>query len=574
MQPFFANVIEQRNRRRLVQCVFMLLGVGVLVPWNAFVSAATYFSHRLCLESIESIFAMTFNVSSVTSLGCILLCSSLWTTGSPNDNADGQLLTEQDHETIYENAAAAETLHDNTTAMVVSKNKNSLRMVMLPLAVSFVAFVAQTALVLVPSVSTVAFQALTLACLVACGLMASIVNAGIVAMCSEFPADVAIRPYFQGQAMGGLVVSAANFVAAAWENPDEYWNANCQEIQNQTVPWTDSQASLSDYAATDRELMGERLWRSSSCSPYKHVDWAVFAYFFFGACALVACLFGFAYIHRLNIKSRADTYQLVNAAESAALSEEPLRIEMEAHQLQMHNCNNHEVNLFRTSAHSTVADGIVVDAMSKLSHTNSLYGEHSPLATEDEDATAQDDDDDQDAWTHARGPAATTFLTFLVTLALFPGWTSQLQSARQCQTKVRLWNDLFVSFTFVLFNAGDLTGRLLSGKISLGTNPTRMSDKLVSAALLRFVFFPLLYLCVGGYHEKHRAQIPSDVYSIAVQFLLAVTNGLLVSVAFAHAASLRTTRRERTSEILSFALSFGLLCGSISSYPVSQLFNR
>jgi equilibrative nucleoside transporter 1/2/3 len=175
-------------------------------------------------------------------------------------------------------------------------------------------------------------------------------------------------------------------------------------------------------------------------------------------------------------------------------------------------------------------------------------------------------------WKHVKGPACTIFLTFFVTLSLFPGWTSELRSVHQCKSEFRIFNDLYTPYSFLLFNVGDLVGRLLCAKIPI-KKITSLSTKLVVASGLRFVFFPLLFLCVGG-SDPDRWQIPSDLYSQFIQFAFAVSNGLLLSMSFVLAPTLIPSSiemQERSSEFLSFAVAFGLLCGSLFSFPIAKL---
>jgi equilibrative nucleoside transporter 1/2/3 len=172
-----------------------------------------------------------------------------------------------------------------------------------------------------------------------------------------------------------------------------------------------------------------------------------------------------------------------------------------------------------------------------------------------------------------QGPTWCIFLTFMVTLAMFPGWTSQLQSKWRCRSSSRLSNDLYTPLTFVLYNAGDLTGRLLTGQVSPSV-ADRISRNLVIAALLRVLLAISLFACPGS-SQILGFDIPSDVFSVSIQFLFAATNGFLVTLSFAHAPTLlpdsSPSAHQAMSEILSFALSFGLLVGSFCSYPVSKV---
>jgi hypothetical protein len=61
----------------MVRAIFLLLGIGILIPWNAFVSAKPYFTARLCqsgrdIVNFEQWFGLVWNFSSVLSLGLII----------------------------------------------------------------------------------------------------------------------------------------------------------------------------------------------------------------------------------------------------------------------------------------------------------------------------------------------------------------------------------------------------------------------------------------------------------------------------------------------------------------------
>ena len=188
----------------------------------------------------------------------------------------------------------------------------------------------------------------------------------------------------------------------------------------------------------------------------------------------------------------------------------------------------------------------------------------------DHDHDSSSNNETAQVWKKVKLPAACIYLVFSVTLALFPGWISELQSVHQCvHESSRLDNDLYVPAAFVLFNVFDLVGRILAGYVPV---PKIRARKLVMGALLRFLCFPLLSLCVGG--TSHRAEIPSNLFSIMVQILFATSNGFLVTLAFIYAPTVlpsNTHAQERSAEILNFSLSLGLLSGSFLSFPVSQI---
>ena len=174
-------------------------------------------------------------------------------------------------------------------------------------------------------------------------------------------------------------------------------------------------------------------------------------------------------------------------------------------------------------------------------------------------------------WLPVRGVAVSLFFTYFCTLAVFPAWTSELISDFQCTSLSRLRNDLFVPLSFVIFNVGDLVGRFMSSAIKI-EEIKNLSGKLVWISIARtFVFFFLFLFCKA---RKNRFQnwIPfhADMQSWTIQFMFAVTNGILTNIAFCHAPRLvenRTNPQQVASAILNFAMTFGLLIGSFSSGP-------
>ena len=58
----------------LVKSIFLLLGIGLLVPWNAFISAKPYFQARLCSHNVEFYLSVFYNLASVITLAILLFC--------------------------------------------------------------------------------------------------------------------------------------------------------------------------------------------------------------------------------------------------------------------------------------------------------------------------------------------------------------------------------------------------------------------------------------------------------------------------------------------------------------------
>lgn len=573
---------QEHRTEWVLRGIFLLLGVGVLVPWNAFISAKAYFQSRLCESTanavadphIESTFAMVYNLSSVLSLAIII--GTQWfrdqsvadhhepsASVASNRVACPTKNAQQEADSMYTDSLQLEPLdppqqrREGHTTINDSSSAHAFWLVMLPLSLYLLVFSLQTLLVLALELSPSTFRWITLICLTGCGVCGSIASAGIVATASCFPASVAMNPFLSGQSLGGVIVAVANFATAVWEDPEPYRQMNCvaADDSHRIAFSHDGPIRIQQQSSVS---MVQQL-RTEPCSPYEHRHWAVFAYFFMGSAVLASCLVGYAYIDRhQRLRQRilpCDDYEFVEDRER---------------DLVLHE--HHKEGSWTDGIHEAEAvfrSGLEVEESEHgfdRSHDGSQLTIQAVITGDDNETIA--------VWSVVKGPATCIFLTFVVTLALFPGWTSSLRSARQCHESSRLVNDLYIPFTFVLFNVGDLTGRVLSAKLPW-KRWHHVSLKLVVGALLRFAFFPSLFLCVGNSKNAfHDIQIDSDLYSMTVQILFAISNGFLVTTAFVHAPSLlpRSTHvQERSSELLTFAVAFGLLSGSLFSYPVSKL---
>jgi hypothetical protein len=175
-----------------------------------------------------------------------------------------------------------------------------------------------------------------------------------------------------------------------------------------------------------------------------------------------------------------------------------------------------------------------------------------------------------------KGPAFCIFMTFTITLSLFPSWISELKSNHECENRFRLDNDLYIPFSFVFFNIGDLLGRLMSGYIPVD-QIRDLPRKLAVCAILRVAFLPLFLMCNTTIAGDSSMVIRNDFFSLLVQLLFAVSNGLLVSTAFMVSPQLvgsSPTTQERASEIMTFSVFFGLLSGSFFAFPFLQVATR
>lgn len=707
---------------RLAQYIFLVLGMGVLVPWNAFISAVPYFQLRICTlpnasQHFESWVGFLFNLSSVIAL--LMLMAWPWIQQQRRRRGLGQpssqqqafmgLIGEEEEETDAEQQPTPATArvitttrsqeqehsnHDNNDGNNASDgHSSSYWIVTLPFVFYLGVFFVTDLMVLPIPFSPFLFLTLTLMSMMICGACAAIGGAGIVAFAGQYyPANIGINPFVSGQAVGGVIVSAANFISAMAEDPNLYWKQYCHATnytsnavaQDSSMLGTGNDnnsfsssimARLNNRTlATLRSAAVTATTTTTTCPPYETLDRAVFLYFLVGAVVLLCCILGF---HLLHQSTRQQQQQFPPSSPSESLSVAPLQphplqdqpgdeqqendgnqdgdddgeftdaletfqdeapsprsgLELRAShrhphasasathekkhpRQQTHTRGNTDTNttsrtamMIDRQASYHEDDGPAITACRLPSNFNSSStGDDDPTATVRQSHSVSVNFDEismtsahhNDIFKAVKGPAFCIFLTFFVTLSLFPSWTSTLKSIHQCTPgSLRVNNDLFTPMTFLLFNIGDLGGRLLAGSIPV-SRMRNFSTKLVVAACLRCLFFPMLLLCVGGDdaaayvhadddNTNHllgtttsiitaatgqRMQIESDVYSILVQSLFALSNGFLISLAFMHAPTLipaTPSSQEKSSEILTLALSFGLMCGSLFSFVVSKL---
>lgn len=490
---------------RFISFVFSLLGLGLLVPWNAFINAKPYFEARICSNSalsgnIEVLISLVFTSSSVLSLFLMISYQSI------HDRFFTQQATSTNAQTEINNQQSSDD-----TLITHSSNHDSAHtwyMVCVPLFIYFGVFLLLAILVFFPSIPASTFYIFMIGSLAICGIMVAVASAGVVAAANRFPPKVAIAHFFTGQAIGGVAVSGAKLAAAVFEDPQVYWDHECG-------------GNVLDSVIDD----------TTTCVPYQVVDWSSFIYFFLGSLVLAACIIGYNEIDKCQ--------RIMNHRDYETLADGPEDVEADSPLLMIDFPGN------PADAKSKSDDE------SNGQNSSSLAG---PTAT---------------VWKQVKGPATCIFFAFAVTLVIFPAWTSTLKSAHQCQSNSplsRFSNDLYIPATFVIFNLGDLTGRLLAERVPLDSI-VGLSTKLFVFAISRGLFCGLFLFCTASKMAFHA--IPSDMFSFLVQFTFALSNGCLVSLAFMHASKLipnTGAMQERSAEILNFSLSFGLLCGSLLSF--------
>lgn len=150
------------------------------------------------------------------------------------------------------------------------------------------------------------------------------------------------------------------------------------------------------------------------------------------------------------------------------------------------------------------------------------------------------------------------FICFGVTM-VFPVFTASIQSVNSTP------GDVFIPVAFLVWNLGDLLGRLIT--LYPAINLTHYPFALFCFAMSRLIFIPLYMLCnIGG----NGAVVKSDVfYLVVVQFLFGMTNGYIGSnCMMAIPEWVKEEEREAAGGYMGLCLVAGLTAGSLLSFAV------
>lgn len=159
-------------------------------------------------------------------------------------------------------------------------------------------------------------------------------------------------------------------------------------------------------------------------------------------------------------------------------------------------------------------------------------------------------------------PALTVIVAFWASLAVFPG-VCVLVVPQYPNTSFFTGRFYTPITTFVLFNCGDLAGRLCSTYIPF---PNSRKNILLTLGIARAIFPLLILFC--NVHPRHNT-VPiflNDLYFPAFISLTALTNGYLFSSAMVMASdNSKREYLELAGFVMASALGIGLTLGSVSS---------
>ncbi|GFH44706.1 hypothetical protein CTEN210_01180 [Chaetoceros tenuissimus] len=509
-----------KKDRLLVKLVFLILGIGFLLPWNAVVSAAAYFESRTCISSLQNSAVAQENdddgssTSSTKTSSNFMLWFGLIYSFTGVITLGLRILYQQQH-------TKSNTI-SNTAETEAKSRRVQKQIIIASLSLFLFVMLLTTALVLVPKLDPNFFQQVSLLSSAIFGIAGSFIGAGITSFANMFPPDIGITPFISGQAIGGIVISLLNFILFGVEQKgaDSFWNEKCR---NSSFLKFDASIYLKDDAG--------------GCEAY-NIDFGAFAYFSAGSFFLVVCLVLYTHLEKSDI---AEYYRLES-----------------------------------TRSDNIVVDGNDVTQDEEVSHAQQQDAEtdslREPLLESTLEITTSNVEDSKASvvWKLIASPTISIFLTFMVTLTIFPSWATKMMSVNECKHRGnRLENDLFIPGLIVIFNVFDFLGRTASGYIRIETMNANKVLKIL--AWMRFIFFPLCLLCQanGNRIVSTITLFLNDQWPILFMVLLAFTNGFVSTLSFIYAAIVMPKDDESQqigSTILNFSLGLGCLFGSLTSF--------
>ena len=170
-----------------------------------------------------------------------------------------------------------------------------------------------------------------------------------------------------------------------------------------------------------------------------------------------------------------------------------------------------------------------------------------------------------DLWRKLSLPAFAIMYNFCLTM-VFPVFTQSIISVHAPGSSRLFDTDVFIPTAFLLWNLGDLSGRIVCGWEFLQLQSPRW---MVGAAVVRTVFVPLYMLCnVAG----RGAAVESDVFYWAVQLAFGFTGGWIGSSCMIKAPEwVDEDEKEACGGFMGLCLVLGLTMGSFLSFFVVQV---
>lgn len=504
--------------------ILFFLGLGNLLPFQAFITAESYFKDRLCGSSWKNNFEIYFNTGYNIAQPLGLFISLGY----------GRFYSKQ-------------------------------AQVRIPLIIYTIVFTCTMILSLLDINQNLLFY-LTLICNFICGLVGSIMNGGLYGIAALLPSKYT-SALMIGSASAGLLLSFTSLITSLTSV-----DINCNQEDDV-------------YA----ELVSEQV----ECEDF-YIDTGSVAYFSLSTFSLVMCIVLFQVFLDLPIyKQHKSLTENINSSLSSSLDdnieEDIIRMSLNPHMIESEvlimsagiakqDKQSRRNSVIRrraseedTNSYTEISDG--EDRRSTLSHidiTSSLLESQNknttpsnlfsmlPLAFQDILLVLY----------HISSPASAVFLTYVVTMSIFPAVLVLIIPNGKCATDsktLNTFNEIWIPFLFIIFNVFDFAGRLFAER-SKEWIPINGSNIWIYS-MARFVFFILFLFC--NVQDTRLVHVDSNFYVLINLIAFSFTSGYIANLAMMFGPNLVGIEDSSLAGIVMItSLILGLTAGSLLSFLI------
>jgi MFS family permease len=545
----------------LTWVIFFLLGLGNLLPWNAFITASAYYKKRFCGAAFEDTFESFF--------------SMFYTVSQPI----GLILT-----LLYAQKYSMKTL------------------VLYPLIAYSVVFILITILAGITTVKPEPLFLVSLLGISICGFCGAVMNGGLFALAGVMPSKYT-SALMNGSGLAGFSISALSLLIVASDPTPR----NCSNDDNSNDDDGSCDTSTIDISALTFYSISSAL-----------LVCCIFAFLFLLRLDYVRFFLKLFFKNQANLELTDDKSNIVQnpmtiinlpekhksdvpndsisnikASESApgnsdlsgsyshsfshnskkkvggsrVFTEDVVdilidnigKVEENTITNNINNTTNdnnvnHNNNTNQTRA-NTATNAIMKHIPSKLNKPNN-----------NSDADFKGYKEILSILYEIRSPAYSVFITFGGTLFVFPSLMVLIESTSSFNSK---YNAIFISILFTFYNLFDYLGRLTAPIIEKKSRDYITPNNIWIYANIRLIL-PLL-LCFSNIPNNQLIILfPNDIATYVILLLIGYSNGFLANLSMMY-GPLQVNKEEDSSiagTIMIFCLSLGLLFGSLISFLV------
>eukprot|EP00898_Chlorokybus_atmophyticus_P001371 jgi/Chlat1/2234/Chrsp17S02549 len=533
-QPLLHTRAEIKDRWRLCFWAFFLLGLGMLFPYNAFITAQAYFSIRFqhlgsIADEFASLFAFVYLLSSLLSL------------------------------LVFVKIKDKLVLSDDSRVGSNGVWRESIR-IGLPLAINIVVCILAAVLALVTGISSKTVFILSLVCMAILGIDTALLQCGIFGLAGRFP-PLYMNAVISGQGVAGSLVALSQVLALLSTTPTD------------KVPTLEEEGPAAFrffLVAVAASLL------------------AILAYITLGFLPL-ACYHAVADRNAAFIRARSYVEFPQDIPRSAS---QPLLAEIDAGEETTDSINDTTIEAPSTEVLKALAKNRTVKNM--IQSPNNAMIITGIMPPDDESGqifSLTRESGEPSVAAQIAGYGGALAAVFVVTLTIFPGLISSVRSVHNPDGVVnppagRVYGDLFLPLLFLVFNTLDTVGRLMSNVWPKQRPSARVIWIAVSLRVFLVPLFAMSNLVLSSSVNKlsvvtqlgeeqctpPSVLFTSDWYPFLLSAVIAVTNGYFSSMIMMHTPGIVPPyQRDSVGGLLAIWLSAGLTLGSAVSFGVREL---